>query len=140
MKMRARILALGCMMLCSSKIFADIAIITHQASPLTSLDKETATLIFLKKIDNVNGLPLTPLDLPKGDVRNRFYLQLANRTADQLLAYWCRLLFTGKGRPPQMLHGGEEMLERVSKEIGTIGYLETDQLNDQVKVLLLIRK
>lgn len=44
------------------------------------------------------------------------------------------------GTKTQALHSGEEMLEPVSKEMGTVGYLQADQLNDQVKVLLLIKE
>ena len=124
----------------SSLCLADIAVIANSASPLTSIDEETAEKVFLKKVSDIRGFSVTPLDLPKGEVRNRFYERIADKSAAQMLAYWSRLIFTGKGAPPDIVISEEDMLSMISAQPEAIGYIDAENLDGRVKKLLILKE
>lgn len=125
----------------SGAAFADMAVIVNRHAPFNVLKREQVALLFMKKTSAVGPFSLTPLDLPKdSDVRRRFYQQVANRTPDYMLAYWSRLLFTGRGAPPEQVSNDEEMLLRVAREPALIGYLDASKVTDKIKIVLLIKE
>lgn len=125
----------------TSKALADIAIIVHPELPLSTIDAQTATEIFMKKSSEVNGVALVPLDLHRDDpVRKEFYQRVANRTPDYMLTYWTRLIFTGRGSPPDYVTNAEEMLFAISRQKNAIGYVDAKQVNNKVKSILIIKQ
>lgn len=125
----------------SASAFADIAVIVNRHAPFNALKREQVAFLFMKKTSAVGRFALTPLDLPRdGDVRRRFYQQVANRTPDYMLAYWSRLLFTGRGGPPEQVSNDEEMLLRVAREPALIGYIDARKVTNKIKIVLLIKE
>jgi len=53
-------------------------------------------------------------------------------------AYWSRLVFTGKGKPPMSVGSASEMLSAVAADSSAIGYVDASQVNDSVKVVLTL--
>lgn len=125
----------------TGKALADIAIIVHPELPLTTIDTKAATEIFMKKSSEVNGVALVPLDLHRDDpVRKEFYQRVANRTPDYMLTYWTRLIFTGRGSPPDYVTNADEMLFAISRQKNAIGYIDAKHINNKVKSLLIIKQ
>lgn len=125
----------------TGKALADIAIIVHPELPLTTIDAKAATEIFMKKSSEVNGVALVPLDLHRDDpVRKEFYQRVANRTPDYMLTYWTRLIFTGRGSPPDYVTNADEMLFAISRQKKAIGYIDAKHINNKVKSLLIIKQ
>ncbi|MDR4520383.1 MAG: hypothetical protein R3E36_07250 [Nitrosomonas sp.] len=53
----------------------------------------------------------------------------------QLRANWDRLVFSGTGQAPTTVASSEEMLRRIANTPGSIGYLESSFISDDVHVL-----
>lgn len=53
----------------------------------------------------------------------------------QLRATWDRLVFSGTGQAPTTVSSNEEMLQKIASTPGSIGYLKTTLINDDVHVL-----
>lgn len=53
----------------------------------------------------------------------------------QLRATWDRLVFSGTGQAPTTVSSNEEMLQKIASTPGSIGYLKTTFINDDVHVL-----
>lgn len=120
---------------------ADITVIVHPDSPVSSIDADTVARLFMKKTGEVNGVALTPLDLHKDtDVRRDFYQLVAHRTPDYMLSYWTRLVFTGRGSPPAYVSSEDEMLFQVSRQKNLIGYVDSSKVSDKVKPILVVRQ
>jgi len=87
------------------------------------------------------SVALVPLDLHSDDpVRKEFYQRVANRTPDYMLTYWTRLIFTGRGSPPDYVTNADEMLFAISRQKNAIGYIDAKHINKKVKSLLIIKQ
>lgn len=119
---------------------ADIAIVVHPNNPLANLTKEDAAKIFLSKTKIFpNGKEVSIIDLEEGDeIRNAFYEKVTNKSASQVKAYWSRLIFTGKGQPPKVAIDSDEVISAISNDENAIGYIDTDDINENVKVIFKV--
>ncbi|MBV1880273.1 MAG: phosphate ABC transporter substrate-binding protein [Pseudomonadales bacterium] len=100
--------------------------------------KEVSAL-FLAKTNRLNGTSLKPIDMPNGNsLRNDFYLSMTKKSAMQMKAYWSRLIFTGKGIPPPVAESAEDVIDIISEELNYIGYVNTEDTGNKVKVLLTL--
>ena len=125
----------------SSSLYADVAIVVHRDSPLASATLEEISKIFLAKTKTfTDGQEIKLLDLEEGhETRDQFYQTVANKTPSQVKAYWSRLIFTGKGQPPQVLMDSDEIVEFISEDPNSIGYANPDSITDSVKVIYTIK-
>lgn len=115
---------------------ADIAVIVHQQSPLTSLDMHQVRAIFMGKIGSFpDGRKVVAIDLPKSGVRSQFYHAVASKTTHMMAAYWSRMMFTGAGVPPYQADSAEDVLAKVEQDINAIAYVDAAKVNSKVKVV-----
>lgn len=123
--------------LCMSGIAAaDIAVIVNPSAGVDAASKEEIARLFLSKSTNIKGVSLTPIDQSEGTAtRDAFYQKVADKTASQLNAYWSRLIFTGKGQPPEAVADDAEAIQTVSEDPGSIGYVDAASVNGSVKVI-----
>ncbi|PCJ16617.1 MAG: phosphate ABC transporter substrate-binding protein [Gammaproteobacteria bacterium] len=119
---------------------ADIAIVVHPDNPLAQATSAEISKIFLAKTKTYsNGEKIKLLDLEEGDeLRDQFYKMVANKTPSQVKAYWSRLIFTGKGQPPQVLIDSDEIVEAIEENANGIGYIDPESITDSVKVILTL--
>lgn len=127
-------------LLTSTVTYSDIAIVTHPDNPLSSVSKEEVGKIFLAKTKTFsNGKKIKLLDLEEGDeTRDKFYQAVTNKTPSQVKAYWSRLIFTGKGQPPQVFMDSDEVVEAITENPDSIGYIDPDSVTSAVKVILTL--
>ena len=120
---------------------ADIAVIVHPSNAVAQASTEEVSKFFLAKTKTFNnGNKIELLDLEEGnETRNQFYQSVSNKTPSQVKAYWSRLIFTGKGQPPQVFMDSDEIVEAIAETENGIGYIHTNSLNDSVKVILTIK-
>lgn len=120
--------------------FADVVIIVHPEND-SVFKPEDIKQIFLKKTKKFpNGMKATPLNQrSSSDIRKIIIMQLLRKLPRQDKAYWANYQFSGKGRPPRVVRGGEEVLALVAKEKSCIGYINSELLNHSVKVVYTIK-
>lgn len=118
----------------------EVAIVVGPDSPVSSTNLEEVTKIFLGKAKKfADGSAAVPLDQAEGETaREEFYTKVVKKTPSQLNAYWSRLIFTGKGQPPQAVEDDSEVMELVAEEEGMVGYIDASSVDGSVKVILTI--
>ena len=126
--------------LISAAAQSDIAIVAHPDNPLSSATKEDVGKIFLAKTKTLpNGKQIKLLDLEEGnETRDKFYQAVTNKTPSQVKAYWSRLIFTGKGQPPQVFMDSDEVVEAIAETPESIGYVDPSAVTSAVKVILTL--
>lgn len=113
---------------------AEVAVIVHADSSI-SLTPAQVINVYL-------GLDrsLTPIDLRQWtETRAHFYQTLVRKNEAQLKSYWATLIFTGKGRPPRGVAGQAAMVDTIAADPLAIGYVDTELLDDRVRVLFIVQ-
>jgi len=93
--------------------------------------------IFLGRLRHLpDGRPVIPLDLDEGSVlRDRFYLEVLDRTPAQVRAHWARLLFTGRGTPPRSVDSAQQAILAIANDHRLIAYVQRSNLSDALVVV-----
>lgn len=119
----------------------DLVVVVAANSTVTQLDQDQVANIFLDRSASLpNGTTALPTDAPeRSEVRDRFYIALCGRSPAQMKAYWSRLIFTGRGKPPREAGSTDAVKNFVRTTPGGIGYLEASNVDSTVKVVLHLR-
>ena len=117
---------------------ADVVVIVSAKSSINRLTSEQAARIFLGKTstfpDNGDAIPI---DQAEGSpIREEFYTKVVHKNSTQLAAYWAKIIFTGDGRPPEMLESNVAVRKAVANNPKAIGYIDKSAVNKSVKVIL----
>jgi len=112
------------------------AVVVHPSNVAT-MDKKTISKIFLGKTKKFpNGEEAIPLNIDPNDTSADFTKEVLGKSESQMKAYWSKLLFTGKGQAPKSVSSDAEVIELVSKNPSTIGYVSDAGVTDGVRVAL----
>ncbi|OUS06666.1 hypothetical protein A9Q81_01930 [Gammaproteobacteria bacterium 42_54_T18] len=135
----AKLLAL--LVLCASNAQAELAIIVNNDNVTNDITVEEVVSIFLGKSHTLpDGTKVVPIDQREGEQeREVFYRELVRKSQSQLNSYWSRIIFAGKGQPPFTVNDGIEVIEFISGNQNMIGYVDTDMVDETVKVILIIQ-
>tara|TARA_R110002049_G_scaffold136045_3_gene295684 strand:+ start:282 stop:812 length:531 start_codon:yes stop_codon:yes gene_type:complete len=123
--------------LCSSIAVADVVVVVSAQSEVGQLQRVNVENIFFgRNYSFPSGADAIPLDLDEGSAeRDEFYIKLAGRTAAQVKAFWAKLIFTGRGRPPAIANDEEDLIGRLIANPNAIGYIDSSNVDDRVKVV-----
>ena len=126
------ILALG-----STVVQADIVVVVHPSNNV-SLDVKSVRRIFLSKSKAFpNGNKIDVYDLPFGNtVREDFRETVLRKSESRLNAYWARMLFSSKARPPVVLSSADEVKVMIANNPNAIAYMDSADVDQSVKVVL----
>lgn len=117
---------------------AEIAVIVHPSFPGTTLSKADFANLYLGRTRNFpNGSSATPLDLAAGPARDAMLSGLLEKTEEQFVHIWSRLVFSGNSKSMQKLADDKTMIERVANDRTAIGYVDASSVNSSVKVLTI---
>jgi ABC-type phosphate transport system substrate-binding protein len=115
---------------------SDVVAVVSAKSAITVLNKSQVADIFLGKVTSFPGGGLaTPIDQEGRLIREQFYAMLVDQSPAQIKAYWSKIIFTGRGRPPQEVADSVEMKKILAVNPGAIGYLDTHDVDASVRVL-----
>ena len=122
----------------STSAHADVVVIVSAKSHITIITAEQAARIFLGKTstfpDNGDAIPI---DQAEGSpIREEFYAKVVHKTSTQLAAYWAKIIFTGDGRPPEILGSNAAVRKAVADNPNAIGYIDKSAVNKSVRVIL----
>lgn len=115
---------------------AEIAVIVNPGVTDT-LDASSIGKIFLGKSKRFpGGQSATPVNQSEGsDIMNQFNQKVLKRNSSQVKAYWSKLLFTGKGKPPAQLASDADVIKKVASDPSAIGYVDSASVDGSVKVV-----
>ncbi len=115
---------------------AELVVIANPSAGVDSLDQSAVKQLFLGKTRKLAGQKVKLLDQVSGSAdREQFYAQVTGKSSAQLKSYWSRLIFTGKGKPPEVVGDGAAVKGRVATSASAVGYVDAAQVDGSVKVL-----
>jgi len=131
-------LVLACVSLHSLNAYADnINVITNPSVPQNTLKLKNLRSIFtMKKYLWPDGKPISVFVLPnKDNTHKAFCRDLLKVFPRQLESVWHRLVYSGTGERPILVNSVKDMMEQVASTPGAIGYIQSETLNENVKIL-----
>ncbi len=122
--------------LLSVTAFAEVSVIVSKANN-AAVSTDDVKRIFLGKAKKFSdGASAVPINLSASvAARSEFDDAALGKSTNQTKAYWSKLVFSGKGNPPQEVGSIAEMIELVSKNPSLIGYVDSASVTDAVKVV-----
>ncbi len=125
----------------SSSATADVVVIVNIANDVSSIDASKIKKIFLlKKKKFSNGKKVIPVEqTPGSTVRDIFNDKVLRKSSNQLRAYWAKIIFSGKGSPPKSVADDASVKAFVSTTESAIGYIDSVNVDDSVKVIFTIK-
>lgn len=116
----------------SVSVHAQIAVVVS-SSTANAMSKEQISDVFMGVSSE-----LSPVDQADGSkVREDFYQKLTGKSPAQVKAYWSKLIFTGKAKPPRDVSDNSGVKKAVSSG-NTIGYIDQAAVDSSVKVLITL--
>jgi ABC-type phosphate transport system substrate-binding protein len=137
-KDRIRVLGVGLVLgLASHAALANVVAVVSVKSAITTLSKSQLADIFLGRGTRLpNDARIVPVDQAEdAPARAEFYLKVADRSAPQMKAYWSRIIFTGRGQPPEEVRSSTDMKKRIAEDPAAIGYIDESFVDDSVRVV-----
>lgn len=118
----------------------DWVLIANPKARIGRLTQDEVTNIFLGRYRRLaSGVTAEPLDQPADSaLRARFYRQLVDKSLAEINAYWARLVFSGKTRPPGVASSSEDAIQRVSLHPETLAYVEKSRVDARVVIVFEI--
>ncbi len=116
---------------------ADLVLVANPHSGIERLTQDEVINIYLGRYRRMtSGIAAEPVDLAdESELRARFYRSLVNKSLAEINAYWARLVFSGKTRPPQLVNSVETALQFVAAHPGALAYLERSQIDRRVRIV-----
>ncbi|CAM4136097.1 phosphate ABC transporter substrate-binding protein [Pseudoalteromonas byunsanensis] len=119
----------------SAHCAAEVSVIVHPSNGNT-LDKDSIAKIYLGKTKSFNdGTKVQAVSLNSGNVVDEFTSNVLGKSSSQYKAYWSKLIFTGKGTPPEGLDSEQAVLDFVAGNTDAIGYVDSGKVTGAVKVI-----
>ncbi|MBV1870684.1 MAG: phosphate ABC transporter substrate-binding protein [Gammaproteobacteria bacterium] len=125
----------------ASVSIADISVIVHPSSNVSSLSNKDLKRLYLGKTSTLpSGDSVTLLDQKFGfGVRKQFYKLCCKVTALKAQSRWAGILFSGGSQPPFEAGGGNDVLSLVASNKRAMGYVDSTLVNDTVKVIKVLK-
>lgn len=125
----------------SSQAYADLAIIVHPTNTLALTKQDVARIFLGRQRFFGSNTRIIPIDLPtSSSLYDDFSRTVLRRHSQQVRAYWAQQLFTGKGTPPRSAASPAEVKKLVAENPACIGYIDTKDTDDTVKVLFEVKE
>lgn len=124
--------------LCEVKelIAEPLVVVAAKDSTLKELSKSQIQKIYLGKVKTLpSGDAIVPLDQNNEKLKRKFYSKVIGKNGSALKAYWARLIFTGRGQPPQQLIDDNDVINFVKEEKTSIGYISLSSVDDSLIIL-----
>jgi hypothetical protein len=124
---------------CTLSAWAEpVVVVTQDGSSVTTLSRDEVADLFLgRRIITISGQDLIPLDVNDESLREAFYQGVANMSTLRVNAYWARLVFSARGRPPPKL-SLSEVKRVVLYKPGLVTYLPADDAKG-FKIILTVQ-
>src|SRR5690606_2590060 len=124
-------------LLASPLALAEVVVNNNPFGPDSISAKQVRGLHLNRSKALPTGQRRQPFELPERSApRDECHDQVAGRNDAKLKAFWSQQLFTGRGQPPAEAGSASGMKTQVAPTPGAIGYIDSADLDDSVKVIL----
>ena len=126
----------------SLPVSADIVVVVHPSNPNNALDSVQIRKIFLGKSRAFpNGLEVNPFEQESGnESRDVFIKKVLRKNEGNLNSYWARMIFSNKAMPPISMTNAQEMKNMIAKNANAIGYIDSADIDNSVKIVFTIKQ
>ncbi len=102
-----------------------------------SISKQGLRAIFKMRLKRWNdGTPIRVFVLEdRHDLHRNFCKQVLNIFPHQIRRIWDQAIYSGSGQAPTLLKSKQEMLDTVASTPGAIGYMNTEDIIEGIKLL-----
>lgn len=116
----------------------DLVIIGNRSVPVSEMSQTDIQNIYLGKTKVWdNGMKVVVVALGDGDVSDRFLKNYVKKNSNTFNMYWKKQVFTGGGKPPASFDKEKDLVEYVSTTKGAVGYVSSQSVSDNVKIILV---
>jgi ABC-type phosphate transport system substrate-binding protein len=107
---------------------APFRVIVHSDNRVESIDRARLSAIFMRRERRwSDGSEIVPIDQPpRSRVRETFSRDVHRKSVAFVMRYWHRIVFSGRGLPPETADGDEAVIARVAAGRGAIGYVSSE--------------
>ena len=121
-------------------VASDLVVITSNDN-MESLNIDDVARIFLGKVNKFpSGAEVIPLDIdPMHPSFARFAREVLKKNPSQLRAYWAKRIFTGRGKPPQIIQTSAALRDLVSSDKRYLSYLDKSVADDTVRWIIELK-
>lgn len=113
-----------------------VAVVSAQHSEVELTMEEVVDLFLGHAQRYPDGRRAIPVDQSENSPqRSEFYSRHAGMTPAQLKRHWSRLIFTGRGRPPEQVGDANAVKARLAQDPNAIGYIDRDMVDESVIVV-----
>ena len=99
-----------------------LVVVAHADTPV--LNEDALQKIYLGKVVEVEGKSIIPVNLAKGSILRRDFMErILSQDDDKFIAYWTVRRYIGKGSPPREFASVEEQVEFIRSTPGAVGYI-----------------
>lgn len=115
----------------------EIVVVVNKGNSINELSKREVIDIYMGRYMTFpDGKNAKPLDFAEqSELKNDFYLKLVNQNERKINAYWARVLFSGRAKPPESLKSINEVLSHLKDSESAIAYIPESEVTDTVKVV-----
>lgn len=116
---------------------AEVVVVVSAENPIAILSRTDLADIYLgRMIRFPNGDRIVPIDQKNtSPAYKEFYTGYLGRSPAQITAHWSKLIFTGRGQPPQAAPGDGATAEIVAGNPHAIGYVDRRLVDDRLRVV-----
>ncbi|CAI2389432.1 hypothetical protein ACE41O_15610 [Alteromonas macleodii] len=114
-----------------------IVVVTNLNNDVQVLDKKGIIDLFMGKYSAFpNGRQATPIDIELNDeLKGQFYKSLVGLPLARVNAYWSRLKFSGRVKPPAIEQTMEDVKQRLEDDESALAYVYESYVTDKMKVV-----
>lgn len=137
-----QLILLACLLLLPVLVRAELVVVANPDSGIEKLTRDELVNIYLGRFRQLaSGQVAEPIDAANDSpLRAEFYQQLVDRSLAEINAYWARLVFSGKTRPPQSSADVEASLRRVSMRPTALAYVPRETADKRVRIVFSFGK
>ena len=120
---------------------AEVVVIVSARNHVAAMRPDQVADIFLGQAGHFpDGAEAVALDQGIGSpLRDAFYAKVASKTPALLKAYWTKMIFTGRGKPPREAPNSAAVRKQVADNPALIGYIDRVALDASVRAVLVVR-
>ncbi|MCF2950302.1 hypothetical protein L0668_19495 [Paraglaciecola aquimarina] len=122
--------------------FQKVKVIVNTSVPASTVSEQQIRRIFsMRQTVWANNQSITVFVLDKKhQVHQAFSTNTLGMFPYQLERVWNKLVYSGLGEEPIKVNSEQEMLDRISRNPGSIGYINSNTEYENVKVLKVIKE
>ncbi len=128
---------MGAMSFTGSATGAELVLVVNKNNPISILSRSQVIDLYMGKyVAFPDGTKAVPVDIEDDvEIRTKFYDSLVGMPLARVNAYWSKVKFSGRARPPTQQKNEKAILNFVIQTEDSIAYIHESSVTADVKVV-----